>query len=105
MARYFEPEPDQPFDAASIATSCIEHGARAVLLDQRAIPPEFFDLSTRVAGELLHCLGKYGIRLAAVVPDPMRHSGPFQDFLREANRRGQYRFFASRSDAVAWLVD
>jgi len=100
---YFEPQPDQRFDPATIATSCIEHGARAVLLDDGAIPREFFDLSTRVAGELLHRLGLYGIRLAAVVPDPAKHSNAFQDFVREANRGGSYRFFATRSEAVAWL--
>jgi hypothetical protein len=72
-------------------------------LDDGAIPREFFDLSTRVAGELLHRLGIYGIRLAAVVPDPTTHSVPFQDFVREANRGGPYRFFANRSEAMAWL--
>lgn len=100
---YFEPPEGSAFDPRGVATSCIESGTRALLLDADAVPPDFFDLSSGVAGELLHQLGKYGIRLATVVPDPTSHSRPFQDFAREANRGRQYRFFATRDEAVAWL--
>jgi hypothetical protein len=100
---FYEPSSDLPFDPAQIATGCIEAGAGAVFLDDGAIPPEFFDLSTRTAGELLHRLGLYGIRLAAVVPDVTRFSEAFQSFVHEANRGERYRFFSSRPDAVEWL--
>ena len=80
-----------------------ESGAEGLLLDEPALAPAFFDLSTGVAGELLHQLGKYRIRLAAVVPDPTRHSERFQTFVRESNRGRQARFFADRAAALAWL--
>ena len=91
------------FDPAGVVASCIESGAHALLIDRAALPDAFFDLSSGVAGELLHRLSVYGIRLAAVVPDPAAHSQPFQDFLREANRGKQFRFFTRREDAVHWL--
>ena len=100
----FEPEADIPFDPRELATRCIESGSRALLLDAAAIPPEFFDLSTRVAGELLHRLSIYGVRLAAVVPDPSVHSAAFQDFVREANRGRQLRFLRTREEALSWLA-
>lgn len=105
MSTYFElpAQPAGAFDPAAVATSCIEGGAHALLLDRAALPPEFFDLSSGVAGELLHRLSVYGIRMAGVVPDPASHSGPFQDFLRESNRGRQFRFFPAREDAVRWL--
>ena len=91
------------FDPAGVVASCIESGAHALLIDRAALPDAFFDLSSGVAGELLHRLSVYGIRLAAVVPDPAAHSQPFQDFLREANRGKQFRFCTRREDAVHWL--
>jgi hypothetical protein len=48
-------------------------------------------------------LTQYGIRMAAVVPDPSRCSRSFQDFVREANRGARFRFFPDREGAVRWL--
>ncbi len=105
MSTYFElqAQPDGAFDPREVATTCIESGAHAMLADQAALPPAFFDLSSGVAGELLHRFSVYGIRLAGVVPDPSAHSGTFQDFLRESNRGKQFRFFPTREEAIRWL--
>ena len=101
--RYWLPPPEQALTPELIAVGCIESGARAILLEEASIPVEFFDLSTRFAGELLHRLGIYGIRLGAVVPDTTDCSDAFNDFVREANRGKAYRFFSSRDEAVRWL--
>ncbi len=103
MLAYFEAKPVQPFDPLAVFTSCIESGAPALLLDQDALSAEFFDLSTRLAGELLHKLSTYRIRMAGVVPDPSVHSPRFQDFVRETNTGGQFRFFPTRRQAIDWL--
>ncbi len=100
---YFEPNPTAAFDARELVVSCVESGARSLLLDANVLPSAFFDLSTGVAGELLHHLSKYQLRLAAVVPNPEAHSEPFQDFSREANRGQQFRFFENRQAALDWL--
>lgn len=100
---YYEPDGGRDFDPSAVVVGCIESGVRAVLLDDGVAPAELFDLSTRVAGELLHQLGKYDIRLAVVVPSLSGHSSSFQDFAREANRGPWYRFFATRDEAVTWL--
>lgn len=91
------------FSGAAVVTRAIESGARALLLDRDALPPAFFDLSSGVAGDLVHRLTLYEIRMAAVVPDVASHSGPFQAFAREANRGTQFRFFPTRGEAAAWL--
>lgn len=100
---YFEPEAGRASSPSEVVTGCIESGARAVLLGEGVPPPELFDLSSGVAGELLHGLTKYDVRLAVVVPDVGAHSESFQDFAREANRGRSYRFFATRAEAVEWL--
>jgi hypothetical protein len=107
VSEYFE-LPQQPageFDAAGVVNTCIESGTDRLLLDDGALPPEFFDLSTRIAGTMVQRLTQYEIRMAAVVPDPSIHSQPFQDFAREANTgRSWFRFFPDREQAVAWLT-
>lgn len=106
MSDYFELPPQDAgrFDPADVITRCIESGQRRLLLDQAALPPEFFDLGTRIAGTLVQKLTQYEIRMAGVVPDPSIHSQPFQDFAREAGRHAFFRFFPDREQAVAWLT-
>lgn len=103
MPAWYEPDASQPLDPTAWIARCHDQGADAVLLDEGALPPAFFDLSTGVAGELLQKLANYGIRLAAVVADPSGHSAPFQDFVRESRRSRAHRFFATRDAAIAWL--
>ena len=86
-----------------LAGACFEQGTRALLLDHGALSPAFFDLSSGVAGDLMQRLANYGLRMAAVVPDPGIHSGSFQDFAREAGAFSQFRFFRTRAEAVEWL--
>jgi hypothetical protein len=100
MTRVFEP---RGMKLDEVAVACVESGSSGLLLDVDDLPTEFFDLSTRAAGHLLHDLGKYGIRLAAVVPNPEDYSGAFQSFVRESNRGRSVRFFTARAEAKAWL--
>jgi PadR family transcriptional regulator AphA len=102
MPSFLEPEGAHA-DPVAAVIRCVEEGTAALLFDHGALPPAFFDLSTGVAGELAQKLVNYGIRMAAVVPDPARHSPRFRDFAREANRGARLRFFPTRNEAVAWL--
>ena len=103
MIAFFEPEGARPVDPVAAVTGCIEHGAHALLLDAGALPPAFFELRSGVAGELVQKLVNYGIRMAAVVPDLGAQSARFQEFAREANAGRQFRFFATRGEAIDWL--
>ena len=100
---YIDAPPEPVLEPMELLTLCIEGGAESLLLDEQALTPEFFDLSTGLAGELLHKLGNYRIRLGAVVPDPSIHSPRFQEFAREISTGAQCRFFQTRADAIRWL--
>jgi hypothetical protein len=106
VSAYFElpPQAAGAFDPMAVIAASIESGERSLLLDDGALPPEFFDLSTGVAGALVQKLTQYEIRMAGVVPDPSAHSKSFQDFAREANKGRWFRFFPSREQAVEWLT-
>ena len=100
---FFEARAGDPFEPTALLSGCIESGAQSLLLDEAVISADFFDLSSGLAGELLHKLTTYRVRLAGVVPDPSIHSTRFQDFVREANRGSEYRFFTTRQSAIDWL--
>jgi hypothetical protein len=104
MSDFFEPEGARPVDPLRAVVAAIEHGTYRLLLDAGTLPPSFFDLSTGVAGDVVQKLVNYGVRMAAVVPELDAHSVRFQEFAREANRFAQFRFFATRAEAVAWLT-
>lgn len=102
---FYAAERAQPDGPGAAVIRCIELGAGGILFDHGALPAAFFDLSTGVCGDLAQKLSNYGLRMAAVVPDPSVHPARFQDFAREANRGRQIRFFATRGEAVVWLEE
>lgn len=97
----FHEPPPGPVDALELVGACMQTGAQAVLLSE--VPTDFMDLSNGIAGEVLHKLSTYRLRMAAVLPAVAATSGPFQDFVREANRGNLTRFFDTRDEAIAWL--
>lgn len=103
MAAFFEAGGAPPGDPVAAVVRCMEHGSRALLFGEGALPAAFFDLRSGVAGELVQKLVNYDVRMAAVVPDLALHPVRFREFAREANQGRQFRFFATRQEAIAWL--
>jgi hypothetical protein len=103
MSTCFELALLAPFDPTAVVTSCIESGAQSLFADEASLPAEFFDLSSGLAGGLLHRLSLYQARMAGVVSDLSAHSVHFQAFVREANRGEQFRFLRTRQEAILWL--
>ncbi|WP_296742664.1 DUF4180 domain-containing protein [Mesorhizobium sp.] len=65
-----------------------------VAISTSALPADFFELKTGIAGEWTQKCVNYGIRLA-ILGDVSRYiarSKAFADFVREANRGGQLWF-------------
>src|SRR4029450_8463452 len=97
---YFEASGARPVDPVAALIRCIEHGTRALLFDEDALPAAVFGLRSGLAGELVQKLTNYHVRMAAVVPDLSVHSPRFREFAREANAGRQFRFFATRQEAI-----
>ena len=103
MPSFAEYTPSGDFSPMDIVATCFEQSAQALLVYRSALPPDFFDLRTGIAGEIVQKLAQYGVRLACVVPDLSAQPERFQEFARESNRGRHARFFDSRDDAAAWL--
>jgi hypothetical protein len=76
-----------------------------VLLRDRQLPAEFFELQTRFAGEFIQKLVNYQITVACVFADGRPFSDRFREYLGEAKRSRQFRSFTDEGEAVAWLEE
>jgi hypothetical protein len=93
-------------DALGLVAACAENRTDRLLIESMYLPPEFFELRTRFAGELLQKLQNYRIQVAAVFASDDGHGDRFREFLLEArrSRSASFRVFAAREEAEAWLV-
>jgi hypothetical protein len=80
------------------------HRAEAVLLYPKNLPPGFFDLSSREAGDILQKLRNYHIRLAIVCVNPadVQFSSIFGEMLAEESDGPHFGVFSSREQAIDW---
>lgn len=71
-------------------------GYEGVVLNEKNITPEFFDLSTKIAGEILQKFSNYRMKLA-IVGDFQNGSTSLKQFISESNKMGNIRFVQSIS--------
>ena len=76
-----------------------------LVLTEADLCPEFFDLRTGLAGEVLQKFVNYRARLAIVLPDPRAHGERFSELVHEHRSHAAVRFFGSESDARRWLEE
>lgn len=90
-------------DALDIVAFAYETGYNKVLLRSPQLPPEFFQLQTRFAGDFIQKLVNYRLCVAGVFEDGSTHTERFREYVGEARRGEQFRSFTGEIEAVAWL--
>ena len=110
---------DKPFVASCSSTRFIrttqdflellvwgsEHQTNLFMLDDFNFGPEFYDLKTGLAGELLQKLSNYSARLAIVGTFGMVVSERFRELMAESNKGSHVHFVQSRDEAISWLTE
>jgi len=71
-----------------------------VIIHEENITPDFFDLKTGIAGEILQKFSTYRMRLA-IVGDFSKYPGKsLKDFIYESNKTGRINFLSSTSESL-----
>lgn len=95
---------NNPQDALDIIAEANYHGAGRVMVYEQHLNPAFFDLQTRLAGEILQKCANYRMKLAVIGAFEKYQSNSLQSFIGESNR-GQLAFFVpDRATAIAKLT-
>lgn len=87
-------------DALDLIGETFGQDVDLVVIPASRLAPEFFQLSTGLAGAVLQKFTNYQLRVAILgdISAYTEKSAPLRDFVRESNRRGQVRFLASDAE-------
>ena len=80
-----------------------ETGSHSIVLNKEAISPDFFILSTRIAGEILQKFITYQFKFAIVGDYSGYTSKPLKDFIYESNKGRDIFFVSTEEDAIEKL--
>lgn len=90
-------------DGLDLLGNLYYQGFDKVIIHQKNLSPDFFNLSNGMAGEILQKFSNYRVRLV-IVGDFSAHVGKsIKDFIRESNRLKQVNFLASTEEAISAL--
>lgn len=87
-----------------LMTAKYELGIKNIAIDKKLISPDFFILSTGVAGEILQKYINYGGRIAIYGDYSGYTSKPLHDFIYESNKGKDVFFVGTEEEAVARLM-
>jgi len=91
-------------DALDIMANCAYQGAEKIIVHQRCITPDFFELKTGIAGDILQKFSTYGVSLAIVGDYTSYTSKSLRDFIYESNKLGRINFVNSMAEAIEVLT-
>ena len=91
-------------DAHDVLVQVFGQGINRVVMREEHFDPAFFDLRTRLAGEILQKFVTYGVKLAIVGDFEKYTSRALRDFMVESNRGTQLFFVTSRDEALQRLA-
>lgn len=90
-------------DGLDLMGNIYYQGFDKVILYEKNITPEFFDLKTKIAGEILQKFSNYRIGLAIVGNFDKYGSKSMKDFIFESNKTGHVIFVEVLEEALEQL--
>jgi len=92
-----------PEDVNDLLGNAYYQGFDGMIISADKISPRFFDLKTRLAGEVLQKFSTFRMRLAIVGNFSTFTSESLKSFIYESNRGSLIHFSPTTADAVAWF--
>jgi len=90
-------------DGLDLLGNLYYQGFDSIILQEKNITPDFFDLKTGVAGEILQKFSTYNVRLAIVGTFSAYTGKSIQDFIYESNKNGHINFVSTLEEALKKL--
>ena len=78
-------------------------GFDKIIIHEKDITPDFFDLKNGIAGEILQKFSTYRVRLAIVGDFSKYTSKSLNDFIYESNKGRHINFVSSKTEAIKIL--
>lgn len=91
-------------DALDLIGNCHYQGATKIIIREENITPDFFDLKTKIAGDILQKFSTYAMQLAIVGNFTKYQSKSLNDFIYESNKQGRILFVPSIEEAQVKLT-
>lgn len=79
-------------DILDIMADAGYNGCKGIIIHENTLNRDFFDLKTKLAGEILQKFSNYRMKLAIVGDFSDVKSNSLRDFIRESNKLGIIRF-------------
>lgn len=76
---------------------------RGLIISEGNLSPDFFDLRTGLAGELIQKLVNYRVRTAIIVASPETHGEWLAELAYEHATHPTVRFVRSTDEAIEWM--
>jgi hypothetical protein len=94
------PPPRNDRDAVELIGQAVEHRASVIVIPAERLGGDFFDLKTRIAGEVLQKFVTYGVRVAIAgdISRQVSESAALRDFVYECNRGPHIWFVADAGE-------
>jgi len=88
-------------DGLQIMVDCGAHEAYKAIIYQENITADFFELKTKLAGEILQKYTQYSFDIAIVGDFSIYNSKSLADFIYESNKSKKINFVGTREEAIA----
>jgi hypothetical protein len=89
----------RPQDVLDMFGDLMARDCDRIIIHERNLHADFFDLKTRLAGEVLQKFSNYRVKLAIVGDFAKYQSKSLQDFISESNK-SNYVFFTDNMDSA-----
>ncbi len=90
-------------DAIDLLANLYYQGYDGMIINEKDITSEFFDLKNGIAGEILQKFSNYRVRLAIIGEFSKYSSKSLKEFIFESNKGRHINFLASTDEALTIL--
>lgn len=90
-------------DGLELLGNLYYQGFDSIIVQEKNITPDFFDLKSGIAGELLQKFSNFRVRLAIVGDFKSYTSKSIKDFIYESNKKRQINFVNTLPEALKML--